>query len=281
MSAGEPRIHPARRLNRRVRAALGQASEFVRSLGATVHTGPLLILGNQKSGTTAIAALLSEMTGIRATLDLKKEMSDPVIDHVKSGAMSFDAFVRRNKLDFSRPIIKEPSLTLFYDELSRYFPRSRFVMVIRDPRDNIRSILDRVGIPGNLEGLDERELEGMSRAWRLILDNRWLGIEGGHYIDALAHRWNHAIDLYRRHSERTVLSRYETFLDDKMGEITRLAEVLGMPARHDVSGRVDVQFQPAGNRGVRWVDFYGSDNLARIESICAERMAGFDYDPSR
>ncbi|MEE9268781.1 MAG: sulfotransferase [Candidatus Krumholzibacteria bacterium] len=263
-----------------VHAALTRLKTSVQTLGATVHPNPLLMLGNQKSGTTAIAALLSEMTAIPATLDLQKEMKDPAIDRVKSGAMSFDDFVRRNKLDFSRPIIKEPSLTLFYDELAAYFPRSRFVMVIRDPRDNIRSILNRIDMPGNLEAMDPARLAGLTRAWQLILDNRWLGLEGEHYIDMLAHRWNYTTDLYLRHRQRSLLVRYETFLQDKAGEIARLAGALAMPVLHDISHRVDVQFQPAGDRNVRWVDFYGQDHLTRIESICGDRMAEFGYAPT-
>ena len=249
-------------------------------MGASVNPEPLLVLGNQKSGTTAIAALLAEMTGASVTLDLKKEMRNPVIDRVKTSDLSMEEFVQMNKLDFSKDIIKEPSLSPLYQELASYFDRSKFVMVIRDPRDNIRSILNRLRIDGNLPLLTEQQWNGMSRAWQLIFDGRWLGYETDAYIDSLAHRWNYIADLYLMYADTMLLVRYEEFLEDKVGVITRLAETLGMPRRHDIRDKVDIQFQPAGDRTVRWDDFFGEENLGRIEMICGERMKVLGYAPA-
>ena len=268
----------AKSLRRNVRLALAGVGIFVQSLGAKVHPTPLIVLGNQKSGTTAIAALLADMVGLPVALDLKKEIHHPSIQRVKNGEISFADLVNRNKLDFSRPIIKEPALTFFYNELADYFPASRFVMVIRDPRDNIRSILNRLDVRGDLPDVGESEREKLTGAWPLIMDNRWLGIDGGNYIESLAHRWNYTTDLYKQNAERSVLVRYEAFLKDKVGVIAKLAKTLGLPQRHDISDRVDLQFQPAGNRSARPLEFFGRDNLARIESICSTRMAEFGYE---
>ena len=263
-----------------LRRNLAGFSTFVQSLGAKVHPKPLIMLGNQKSGTTAIAALLAEMAGLPVTLDLKKEMYDPTIQRVKKGELSFADLVNRNKLDFSRPIVKEPALTFFYNELAEYFPESRFVMVIRDPRDNIRSILNRPDIRGDLPDLDESQRRKLTGGWPLIVDSTWLGIGGDNYIENLAHRWNYTTDLYKQNAERSVLVRYEDFVKDKVGEITKLAKTLGLPQRHDISDRVNFQFQPAGNRNVPPLFFFGRDNLARIETICSSRMTEFGYEPS-
>jgi len=253
----------------------------IEGIFAKVRPDPIILLGNQKSGTTAIAALLAEMTGLSATLDLKKEMKDPVIDRVKTGGLSMGEFVRRNKLDFSREIIKEPSLSPYYPELAAEFPRARFVMVIRDPRDNLRSILNRLKISGSLDDIPEGERARISRAWELILDGRWLGLDGANYIDMLAQRWNAIADVYLDNADRMILLKYEDFSKDKVGELGRLARALGLEKKHDVSHRVDVQFQPAGDRGVRWDEFFGAENLSRIETICADRMARFGYAASR
>ena len=260
-----------------LRTALERAETGVRTFAARVNPSPIIILGNQKSGTTAVAALLAEMTGLSATLDLKKEMKNPVIDRVKTGGMSMTDFVRLNKLDFSREIIKEPSLSPFYAELAECFPRSRFVMVIRDPRDNIRSILNRLRIPGNLPTITEDQRSEITPAWELILDGRWLGLEGENYIEMLAERWRYITDLYLRNAGRMVLLKYEDFSKDKTGTLDRLATTLGLEKKKDVSHRVNVQFQPAGDRSVRWDDFYGPENLARIERICSEHMQKLGY----
>jgi hypothetical protein len=257
-----------------------RCARAIEGIFAKVRPDPIILLGNQKSGTTAIAALLAEMTGLSATLDLEKEMKDPVIDRVKTGGLSMREFVARNKLDFSREIIKEPSLSPYYPELAAEFPRARFVMVIRDPRDNIRSILNRLKISGSLSNIPERERARVSRAWELILDGRWLGLDGGNYIAMLAQRWNYIVDLYLANPDRMILVKYEDFSKNKIGKLDELASALGLEKRNDVSSRVDVQFQPAGDRNVRWKDFFGPENLSAIERICGDRMRGLGYPPS-
>jgi hypothetical protein len=263
-----------------VRRAFERTETGLRTLFAAVHPSPIIILGNQKSGTTAIAALLAEMTGLSATLDLKKEMKNPVIDKIKTGELSMDEFVRMNKLDFSRDIIKEPSLSPFYRELAERFPEARFVMVIRDPRDNIRSILNRLRLPGSLTDLGGAHRSEITRAWELIIDGRWLGLGGDNYIEMLAARWDYIADLYLDNAGRMVLLRYEEFTRDKVAALDGLAAALGLEKKRDVSRRVDVQFQPAGDRSVRWGEFFGTDNLSRIERICSQRMKKLGYQPT-
>jgi hypothetical protein len=43
---------------------------------------------------------------------------------------------------------------------------------------------------------------------------------------------------------------------------------------------VDVQYQPRGDRGVSWLEFFGRENLRRIEGICGGRMAQLGYRPT-
>jgi hypothetical protein len=265
--------------SRPLREAIARIKTALLSAGASVHPHPVFVLGNQKSGTTAIAALVARMVDLPVSLDLKREIADPVIDAVKQNRMSFEKFIDRNRLDFSRDIIKEPSLTLCYDELAERFPKSRFVMVIRDPRENLRSILQRLGLPGSATSLTDDQLNELPRAWRLVVDGRWLGLSGDHYIDMLAERWNYTTDLYLRHEARSILVRFEDFLGDKAGTIRELARNLGLTERRDVSDQVDKPFQPPGDRTVTWADFFG-DNLQRIERICGDRMRRFGYEPS-
>jgi hypothetical protein len=259
-----------------LRAAIDRLLIAVQSIGARVNPRPVIILGNQKSGTSAIAALLAEFTGAPATLDLKREWRSPIIDGLKTGTLSMADFVRFHRLGFSRDIIKEPSLSPFYEELAEHFPQGKFVMVIRDPRDNIRSILNRFRIPGDLEQLNEKQFGQLPRAWQLIFDGGWLGLRGENYIEMLAQRWNYITDAYLSHKDGMLLCQYERFLTDKVGGISRLAEALDMPHRNDIADKVDVQYQPAGDRSVRWNEFFG-DNLDRIERLCRDRMEAMGY----
>ncbi len=260
-------------MSRRVYYAVGGALR-------SVHPRPVFVLGNQKSGTTAIAALLGQMTGLPATLDLRREIDDPCYELLRNGTTSFEDFVRRNRLDFSRLLLKEPSLTVFYDELMGRFPESRVVFVMRDPRDNIRSILNRLNLPGDLRELDAERLRRVPRAWQHVIDGRWLGLKGNHYVDMLAERWNLISGIHLTHCKSVVSIRYEDFVADKVGEIGRLADALGLARERDISDHVDVAFQPRGDRGVRWETFFGLDNLSRIERVCGERMPAEGYRPT-
>ncbi|NER33280.1 MAG: sulfotransferase [Oscillatoria sp. SIO1A7] len=247
------------------------------TINARVNPRPIIVLGNQKSGTSAIAALLAEMTDLSVSIDLRKEVDNPTYHKVKRGDLSFAEFVRVNKLDFSRDIVKEPNLTLFYKELVEYFPGSQFVFVIRDPRDNIRSILNRLKIPGNLSSLSPEYRGEITPAWELIVDGGWLGLKGENYIEMLAERWNLMADVFLNHRQQMILSRYDVFVQDKVAAIERLAQSLNLPQVNDIAGKVDIQFQPRGNKNVNWGYFFGSENLAKIENICAQKMSKLDY----
>ena len=246
-----------------------------------VNPRPLFVLGNQKSGTTAIAALLAEATGRSVTLDLAREVWNPTFHKIPSGGFSFDDFVARNRWGFSREIVKEPNLTLFYPELVRTFPEATFLFVLRDPRDNLRSLLNRLNLPGDLETLPEAAWSTdnplSTPGWGVVFDAHWRGISGEHYIDHLAHRWRFCVEVYLANAERMQLCRYEDFAADKAGKIVAIAETLGYPIVGDVSGRLDYPFQPGGDKSSVWAEFFGLENQARIEAICAEGMREMNY----
>ncbi len=99
-------------------------------------------------------------------------------------------------------------------------------MVIRDPRDNIRSILNRLKISGSLADIPAGERARLSRAWELIIDGRWLGLDGGNYIEMLAQRWNYIADLYLANPDGMILVKYEDFSMNKIGKLHELASAL-------------------------------------------------------
>jgi hypothetical protein len=234
------------------------------------------MIGNQKSGTTAIAALLSMYTKNSVTIDIRGIRGYNNIQ-LFTGQIDFTDFVKKNKFDFSKKIIKEPSLTFYHDALKKMFPHSTFVLIVRDPRDNIRSILNRVSLEGNCDDIDLDSIPGLPIAWKHIIDSRWLGVKGNSYIDYLAERWNMAVDVYLNNEVDMILVRYEDFNKDKVKSIAKLARELELTGKCDISDSVDIQFQPAGNRAVSWKKFFGEKNLLKINRRCSERMKLLGY----
>jgi len=259
-----------------LRAGRRAAAARRRDRRATVHSAPIFVLGNQKSGTTAIAALLGRLTGLETTLDLPREFDDPAYPRVRSGEMSIDDFIARNRSEFSRPLIKAPNLTFIRDRLRARFPDARFVMIVRHPRDNIRSILNRLDLPGDLEDVPASLLARMTGGQRLLLDGRWLGHVAAGYVGRLAQRWCSAADVYLGAPDDFILVRYENFLADKEGVVRQLAESLMLEARHQIADVLDVPYQPPGRADVDLREFFG-DNIEVIDRTCASRMAELGY----
>jgi len=248
----------------------------------SVNESPIFVIGNQKSGTTVIAALLSKCCEISSTLDVSCMHNASVIERLYSDPSRLRRFVYENPLPFSRELIKEPGLTFLYPALTTQFPGACFVMVVRDPRGNIRSILDRHEIPGDLDSPNEAHLDGVNPAWKQVLDGSWMGLKGDTYIDMLAARWRKAAQIYLENRQQVELICYEDFCADKVGSIKDLAERVDLPQKNCIEHEVDTQYQSRGsNRGVDWEEFFGTENLARIESRCVYEMRALSYEDFR
>jgi len=260
-----------------VSAALEHLKRRLRGLFARVEPQPILVLGNQKSGTSAVAHLLADLCGLSKTIDVEP-LWDAKGHAVMQGRARFADVVRRHPRCFSTQLVKEPMMTFFADQVLERFPDAPVVFVVRDPRDNLRSLLNRRGLPGDLEELTP-ELRA-SLGGHVTVDPEVWGGAGENYVGVLAHRWNLATDAYLAHAERMELVRYEDFLSDKLGTLERLARCVGRAPLHDVSARLDLDFQPRGDRDARWPSFFGPRNLARIEGICGGRMERMGYAPS-
>lgn len=238
---------------------------------------PLFVLGNQKSGTSAIARMLGERGGMSVTIDLYCDVLYPEHPQVINGEMSIEVFIRKNALDFSRNVIKDSNLTLLFPQLRKHFPYARFLFVVRDPRDNIRSILNRLRLSGTDASEEVRARHRLPRAWKPVLDMSWYGIEGN-VIETLAYRWCTMMDIYFRDREQFVLCRYEDFCKNKSAEIDRLCDEMGIARRASIEHLLNRQFQHKGDARVTWRDFFGDDNLATIERICGEHMNTLGYE---
>jgi Sulfotransferase domain len=271
-------------LVRRSRTSMHRAETVIRNPLGRINPEPVFLLGNQRSGTTAIGAILAHVTGVTAALDLSREVHSPTFDRMRSGQMDLEQHIRRNRFAFTRAIIKEPHLTPFYAELRTHFPRARFGLVVRDPRDNLRSLFDYLELPGQGDHEVASRRIRQRRSWQLVVDGRWLGITAPGRLEQLAHRWNICADVYLENRESVVLVRYEDFVADKRGTAISLARSLGLTvARRDLAGSDAVRaYQPLGmHRDQAPVDFFGPDNVSVIERICGGRMASLGYPVGR
>lgn len=242
---------------------------------ATVCETPVIVLGNQKSGTSAIAHLLADAAGLSKTVDIPP-LWPPTFNDIMQGRTTLAEVIRGNKSYFSTRLIKEPNLTFMVDQVMTNFPRATYVFIVRDPRDNIRSLLNRRKVPGDLPQAHADMIVPLPGRPRVTIAADIWGSLDDHYIVTLAKRWCKAVENYQLFHDQMRLVRYEDFCGDKAVYIQALAHELGLEARHDISGRVDVQYQPAGDRSVSYEAFFG-DNLRYIETICGDYMAEFGY----
>ena len=243
----------------------------------SVNPEPVIVLGNQKAGTSAIAHLLADCCDLSKTVDIP-ELWPPAIVRILKGQDSLAALAGRHPRRFSRDLIKEPHLTFVVPQVTELWPRARCVFVVRDPRANIRSILNRLRIPGDLTDFDVDDFD-MPEAWKPIFDPEVWGTDQRHYIGVLADRWRQAALVYLRQRERMVLVRYEDFIAAKVQVIESLAGELGLTAVKDISSSVDIQYQPQGDHSESLQRFFGSDHIRLIDEICREEMHPFGYGP--
>jgi len=171
-------------------------------------------------------------------------------------------------------------MTFLVGDLIDNFPKSNYILIVRDPRSNIRSILDRYMIPGNLQENPEiiKNLS-LRRGWKEVFDGSLMKTVEMHYIDLLAERWRIAATIPHRYSDIDIpIIRYEDFVKEKVKTISKLAQGLGMEGYADIKNYTDRQFQPKGKRrNMSWIEFYGKENIRRIEKKCLHIMEEYNY----
>lgn len=236
----------------------------------------VFVLGNQKTGSTAVAELLGAWGNLNAVTDIPPLQSPHATLANEPGAVT--SFLQHFRFYFRHDLIKENALTPATDALLSVLPRARPIYVVRHPAHNIRSILDRVGLPGTPRALDRLDLSDWG--WEPIVENRQFEGQPDDHITALAQRWSATTAIYRRHQDRVSLVRYEDFMADKEDCIRRLADRLDIPQKRDIRPLLDVPFQPRGrHRSVPPASFFSGDALEIINRECAEGMAALDYAP--
>jgi hypothetical protein len=242
------------------------------------HPDPIIMLGNQKSGTTVISALLSMLTGKPATLDI------PPLWHSIEGLITekqdLANFIKNYSFYFSNPIIKEPWLSFIPDQVRSNYPESRFILIMRNPYDNIRSILDRLEMPGHLD-TNPDNISSLAKGWKEAFKPELYGLpQTSGYIEVLCKRWNLTAEIpMRQNMKDIVIIKYEDFIADKKNAILGLADKIGEKEQYDLCDEVNRQFQkPGKKRYVYQTEFFGGDNSETIYNLCKNNMSIYGYE---
>ena len=255
-------------------------SRLTGNLPMTKGKGKVIVAGMPKSGTTAIASLLAEAAGVEVCSDPFHQLDSKGVsfrESLFSGALSLETLWRQHRSVFSGTVVKDPNFPLFFGELLQLFPNAQFVFIVRDPRDNIRSILSRLKIPGNpTEG--NQHLGDMKGTWSRVLNGTSPEMPGSDYLEKMAWRWRISAERYFENQDRIHLIRYEDFRKDKKVRIEKLAGELGFQGLKDIASLVDIQFQPKGTRPSNLDDFFGIENLKRIDAIVRPVSKRFGYE---
>ena len=242
---------------------------------ATAKPNPrfILITAHPRSGTTAVATLLAERCGLRAfTKTGRWTRAD---EDIVTGHTTIQEIVARNRYAFSFDIMSAADAGCFLPAMAAALPEMRVVFFVRDPRDMICSVIERIN------DYDVSTVQVKDPDYRYFKVD-WLGIVEQDPIKKLALRWNYWLEKAKS-VDGVVYRRYEDFLADKTAFIDKLAGELGLRLRGDISADVDRQMSKHGRdvpiRGAgRWKKMLPAETARMIEETCGVGMNEFGYD---
>lgn len=241
----------------------------------------VIVSGMPKSGTTAIAQLLADSTGLRASSDPMYQIDVGIgkapRNALYNGTLSLANFWKKYQHFFNGELVKDPNFPFFIDDLLSLFPTARQVFIVRDPRDNIRSILDRLGLSGTTSEADE-SYQKVTGTWKNVLEGKKPELPGEGYLERMAWRWRVSTENYLKNKDVMTLIQYEVFRQNKKAEIEHLAQQLGLDSKNDISSKVDVQYQPKGKQVTNWESYFGKASLEKINHIVGPHLEAFGYE---
>ncbi len=256
-------------------------------------TTQVLVLGHQKTGTSAIASLLALMTGASYSQDPFYQVdrgSAVALREVTTQPEKFAAIAAQNAGLFRSQIVKDPDFIYFLPQLKSAYPGAAQVFVTRRPEDMIRSIIGRLGLPADA-------LEQPATALQKHLPNQhWLAVLGGFNVEEsnngehtesplahsaawnLLHRWIECNRIYLANRNEMHIIRYEDFCQSKASTLRSLTALLGLRARHDISSSLDRQFQPSGRSRAGKLSLDDFPSAAALVPTVLEQLDAMGYD---
>jgi len=229
---------------------------FLKNKVSRPNQEPILIFGFPKSGTSAIASLLSKRTGLDATIDTKY-LWEPYVSRISKGELNYERHISKFSYPFSKTIIKEPNLVFIVDEVMKYYDKPKVIIITRDKARTIKSILDRLKLEGNLSSNPKEK--DINKNWRVLLLS-----ENKHYVQNISEKYDLADNnLKKLEKYNPVYVKYEEFIENKIKTIDKIAKQLKLPLKNDISNIIDTPFQPRSRNDLSVEDFFG-DNIKYI-----------------
>jgi hypothetical protein len=175
------------------------------------------------------------------------------------------------------PLVKVPGFATVLPQLQHAMVgRFRALYVVRDPRDNVASLLER---------LDKKPQNTNNH---LFTDVQWLGVTATERTAALAWRWRSYLEIaqaYQCAQGAIEFVRYETFLADKSVLLDKIASKLQIPfERERVMPYLDMQFKKSWDQRIagaeRWRSELNPIQIETINEICGPLMEQWGYAES-
>jgi hypothetical protein len=219
---------------------------------------PVIVLGHQRSGTSAIAHLVSKASNSPLVDDPPWTFTANV-RQVYGDDVATARYLEEHRRDVEHGILKAPALTPLAPAIERWNLALRFLVVVRNPRDNIAAAL---------EWRRDRDANSTTDFW----DMRWLGIEETDRLEMLAQRWVRHIEA-AQHLNHAVWVCYDDFCGDKAGVVRRLVDSLGFERCAPIDALVDQQFKKDFGDGRirganRWQAELSDEQAMRIHARC-------------
>ncbi|MGH6934230.1 MAG: sulfotransferase family protein [Dongiaceae bacterium] len=162
-----------------------------------------------------LTALLNFQTDWRQRFSWLKDFFDTPERFDRHAKATVDGFLR-SALETQSPakclVLKNPELTLHFPQLGEWYPMAKLIVMVRDPRDTIASILDvagrhrQSGVDSDIANLG-RDMAALARFYK------------SYYVSALQSP---------KSRDRVAVVKYEDLVDDPGRAFAALSAILGM-----------------------------------------------------
>lgn len=229
----------------------------------------ILVVGCERSGTSAISHLISIGSGLRLLDDPPESWYTYPLMYMSGNKVSLKLWL---KMRFHE-IVKVPGFAVVLPSLDRSFlGKFKVVYCVRDPRDVLASI-------------KERLRQSYSP---LLTDVNWLNISVNSLEEAVAWRWRKYLEAAmefnnsKQGKDKVIFIRYEDFNTDKVKNLNFLANSLNIEISSEkLAPFLDKQFKKVWSNKIRgesrWQEDITGSEATLVFDICKQQMNRWGY----